>query len=174
MPISSPGSRAPIKKSHLKPGVDNRRSFLVNLSHAHSASRDAPNCPRLSSRSRSVTKKGDGNSAAGTQAIKAEQVISLVLGDPQVRQAGEQVEAAEMGLGMELRARLQLFQDRYEQALTDGDFTTLARTCPAKHGRWGRICVLDDGPETSMEEPHWGRNGEGQPIAWVGSAPDDW
>ncbi|RPK54220.1 hypothetical protein EES44_30390 [Streptomyces sp. ADI96-15] len=37
-----------------------------------------------------------------------------------------------------------------------------------------QICALPDGHETSMEEPHWGRNSEGQPIAWVGSAPDDW
>ncbi|MFE3144400.1 hypothetical protein [Streptomyces scopuliridis] len=22
--------------------------------------------------------------------------------------------------------------------------------------------------------PHWGHSSEGQPIAWVGSAPDDW
>ncbi|MER7050046.1 hypothetical protein [Streptomyces jumonjinensis] len=45
-------------------------------------------------------------------------------------------------------------------------------TSLGKHGRWGRVCVLDDGHE--MEEPHWGRTSEGQPIAWVGSAPDDW
>ncbi|MBV2353820.1 hypothetical protein KUM39_05510 [Streptomyces sp. J2-1] len=43
-----------------------------------------------------------------------------------------------------------------------------------KHGRWGRICVLPDVHKTSLEEPHWGRNSEGRPIAWVGSAPDDW
>ncbi|MFE9446341.1 hypothetical protein ACFYO2_47370 [Streptomyces sp. NPDC006602] len=40
--------------------------------------------------------------------------------------------------------------------------------------RWGRIRVLDDGHETLLEEPHWGHNSEGQPIAWVDSAPDDW
>ncbi|MCX4427024.1 hypothetical protein OG991_47385 [Streptomyces mirabilis] len=34
--------------------------------------------------------------------------------------------------------------------------------------------ALDDGHETSMEEPHWGHNSDGQPIAWVGSAPDVW
>ncbi|TKS96238.1 hypothetical protein E4U91_36610 [Streptomyces lasalocidi] len=28
-------------------------------------------------------------------------------------------------------------------------------TCPGKNGRWGRICVLPGGQETSMEEPHW-------------------
>lgn len=89
--------------------------------------------------------------------------------------AGGHVElAAETELGRELRARLQPFQDRYEQAVREGDAARLAGICPCKHGRWGRICVLDDGHETSMEEPHWGRNSEGQPIAWVGSAPDDW
>ncbi|WP_381802415.1 hypothetical protein [Streptomyces niveus] len=46
--------------------------------------------------------------------------------------------------------------------------------CLGKHGRWGRICVLPDGHETSMEEPHRGHNSEGRPIAWVGSAADDW
>ncbi|MEU3550628.1 hypothetical protein [Streptomyces longwoodensis] len=56
----------------------------------------------------------------------------------------------------------------------EGDADGLAGLCAGKHGRWGRICVLPDGHETSMEEPHWGRNSEGRPIAWVGSAPDDW
>ncbi|MEU9189423.1 hypothetical protein AB0D14_33760 [Streptomyces sp. NPDC048484] len=105
---------------------------------------------------------------------EAEKVISALMSDPGVREAGAQVEAAETELGMELCASLQPFQDRYDQAVRDGDVTRLAGICPGKHGRWGRICVLDDGHETSMEEPHWGRNSEGQPIAWVGSAPDDW
>ncbi|MZF88293.1 hypothetical protein [Streptomyces sp. SID5643] len=105
---------------------------------------------------------------------EAEQVISLVLADPQVQEAREQVKAAETQLGTELCARLQPYQDRYDQAVREGDVARLAGICPGKHGRWGRICVLDDGHETSMEEPHWGRNSEGQPIAWVGSAPDDW
>ncbi|MFH8993043.1 hypothetical protein [Streptomyces sp. NPDC017940] len=46
---------------------------------------------------------------------EAEKVISFVLSNPQVRQAREQVEAAEAQLGMELCARLQPFQDRYDQ-----------------------------------------------------------
>ncbi|OBQ52356.1 hypothetical protein A4U61_07270 [Streptomyces sp. H-KF8] len=97
-----------------------------------------------------------------------------VLGDPGVQAARERVEAAETELGLELRARLQPFQDRYDQAVAEGDADGLAGLCGGKHGRWGRICVLPDGHETSMEEPHWGRNSEGRPIAWVGSAPDDW
>jgi hypothetical protein len=105
---------------------------------------------------------------------EAEKVISALLSDPGVQEARAQVEASETELGMELCARLQPFQDRYDQAVRDGDAALLAGICPGKHSRWGRICVLDDGHETSMEEPHWGRNSEGRPIAWVGSAPDDW
>jgi hypothetical protein len=73
-----------------------------------------------------------------------------------------------------LCARLQPFQDRYEQAVREGDGARLAGILSGQAWPLGRICVLDDGHETSVEEPHWGRNGEGQPIAWVGSAPDDW
>ncbi|MGW6796639.1 hypothetical protein [Streptomyces chartreusis] len=61
-----------------------------------------------------------------------------------------------------------------DQTVAEGDAARLTGACGGKHGRWGRICVLPGGHETSMEEPHWGRNREGRPIAWVGSAPDDW
>ncbi|GGN61339.1 hypothetical protein GCM10012285_60130 [Streptomyces kronopolitis] len=105
---------------------------------------------------------------------EAEKVISFVLSDPRVQEVRAQVEAAETQIGRELCARLQPFQDRFEQAVRDGDAAVLAGICPGKHGRWGRICVLDDGHETSIEEPHWGYNSEGRPIAWVGSVPDDW
>lgn len=105
---------------------------------------------------------------------EAEDVFSAVLSDPGVREVRERMEASETELGLELCARLQPFQDRYDQAVAEGDTDGLAGLCGGKHGRWGRICVLPDGHETSMEEPHWGRNSEGRPIAWVGSAPDDW
>ncbi|MFE9068474.1 hypothetical protein [Streptomyces violaceusniger] len=101
---------------------------------------------------------------------EAEDVISAVLSDPGV----QETEAAETELGLELCAHLQPFQDRYDQAVRDGDAARLTAACAGKHGRWGRICVLPDGHETSMEEPHCCRNSEGRPIAWVGSAPDDW
>lgn len=104
---------------------------------------------------------------------EAEDVISFVLSDPRVQKVRARIEAAETQIGRELCARLQPFQDRYDQAVRDGNTARLTRICPGKHGRWGRICVLDDGHETSMEEPHWGHNSEGRPIAWVGSAPDD-
>lgn len=65
---------------------------------------------------------------------KAEKVISFVLSDPQVQQARARIEAAETQLGMELCARLQPFQDRYEQAVREGDAARLTRICPGKHG----------------------------------------
>ncbi|MGV9884780.1 hypothetical protein [Streptomyces sp. NPDC003006] len=105
---------------------------------------------------------------------EAEDVISAVLSDPGVQEARDRVEAAETELGMELSARLQPFQDRYDQAVTGGRRGTAHRGLRGQARPLGRICVLDDGHETSMEDPHRGRNSEGQPIAWVGSAPDDW
>ncbi|MFI1015775.1 hypothetical protein [Streptomyces sp. NPDC020965] len=95
-----------------------------------------------------------------------------MLSDPEVQEARAQVEAAGTEFGRELCARLQPFQDRYDQAVAEGDADGLAEVCAGRHGRWGRICGLDDGHE--MEEPHSGRTGEGRPVAWVGSAPDDW
>ncbi|MEU2226708.1 hypothetical protein [Streptomyces sp. NPDC018347] len=102
---------------------------------------------------------------------EAEKAVSPLLSDPGVQEARARVEAAETELGLELCARLQPLQDRYDQAVRDGDVAWHAGGCAAKHGRWGRICALPDRHETSMEEPHWGRNSEGRPIAWVGSAP---
>ncbi|MGX1540801.1 hypothetical protein ACWIGC_28210 [Streptomyces diastaticus] len=103
---------------------------------------------------------------------EAEKAISCLLSDPGVQEARAEVEATETQLGIELHARLQPFQDRHDQAVRDGDAALLAGLCAGKHGRWGRICVLPDGHE--LKESHWGRNSEGRPIAWVGSAPDHW
>ncbi|MER5886928.1 hypothetical protein ABT160_24155 [Streptomyces sp. NPDC001941] len=105
---------------------------------------------------------------------EAEKALAALLSDRGVQEARARVEGAERELGVELSARLQPFQDRYDQAVREGDASRLVGGCAGKHGRWGRICVLPDGHETSMDEPHWGRNREGQPIAWAGSAPDDW
>ncbi|MEV8116003.1 hypothetical protein AB0O69_14055 [Streptomyces xiamenensis] len=88
---------------------------------------------------------------------EAERVISAVLSDPQVQQARARIEAAESGLGTELSALLQLFQDHYEQAVRESDTAVLTGNCPGKHDRWGRICVLDNGHETAMKEPHRGQ-----------------
>lgn len=104
---------------------------------------------------------------------EAEAVFGAVLADPEVRRIGALVEAEETRSGVELRDEFQVFQDWYEQAVAEGDADRLTGLCAGKHGCWGRICVLPAGHETLMEEPHWGRNSEGRPIAWVGSAPDD-
>ncbi|WP_329027069.1 hypothetical protein [Streptomyces sp. NBC_00690] len=91
-----------------------------------------------------------------------------------MQQPRAQAEApAETQIGMKLCARLQPFQDPYDRARAPPR-RRLPGVCAGKHGRWGRSCALDDSNETSTEEPHWGRNSEGHPIAWVGSAPDDW
>ncbi|MFD9238465.1 hypothetical protein ACFWB3_24805 [[Kitasatospora] papulosa] len=58
--------------------------------------------------------------------------------------------------------------------MAEGDTARPGGVCAGKHGRWGRICVLPGGHETSMKEPPWGRTSEGRLIAGVGSAPDDW
>ncbi|MGV9580950.1 hypothetical protein ACWDRZ_30395 [Streptomyces sp. NPDC003509] len=82
---------------------------------------------------------------------------------------------SETELGMELCARLQPFQDRYDHMpWREGDAARPGGVCAGRHGRWGRICVLPGGHETSMKELHWGLTSEGRPIAGVGSAPDDW
>lgn len=60
---------------------------------------------------------------------EAEDVISAVLADPGVQAARERVEAAETELGLELCARLQPFQDRYDQAVAAGDADGLAGLC---------------------------------------------
>ncbi|MFJ9891599.1 hypothetical protein ACIQRW_37940 [Streptomyces sp. NPDC091287] len=73
--------------------------------------------------------------------------------------------------GRELRDDLQVFQDRYEIAVRTGDIAALTQVCTGKHGRWGRTCVQSAGHETRT--PHWGITPDGEPVAWIGSAPDD-
>ncbi|MFG2095757.1 hypothetical protein [Streptomyces sp. NPDC048612] len=72
-----------------------------------------------------------------------------MLSDPQAQEVREWRDAAEPQLGTKLCGRLQPFQDRDEQAVREGDAARLTWVCPGRHGRWGRICVLDEGHETS-------------------------
>ncbi|MDO0939277.1 hypothetical protein QQY66_49125 [Streptomyces sp. DG2A-72] len=102
---------------------------------------------------------------------EAETAITAIMSDPEVRRLGEEVRQEETRLGLELRPRLQPLQDQYDRAVREGNIDALTRTCHGKHGRWGRICVLAAGHESV--ELHWGITAEGQPVAWVGSAPDD-
>ncbi|MGW5336220.1 hypothetical protein [Streptomyces bauhiniae] len=101
----------------------------------------------------------------------AETALAAVLADPEIRRLGEEIDRAEALLGEELRAHCQPYRDRYDRAVREADLDTLTRTCDGKHGRWGRICALDTGHESTA--PHWGTTAEGRPVAWLGSAPDD-
>ncbi|MFH8687473.1 hypothetical protein ACH4EC_11450 [Streptomyces anulatus] len=67
-------------------------------------------------------------------------------------EASALIQAAKTELGRESRARLQPFQDHYNQAVRNGDTAQLTEVCTGKNGRWERVCVLDDGYETSMIE----------------------
>ncbi|MFF3558326.1 hypothetical protein ACFYXL_33490 [Streptomyces tsukubensis] len=67
---------------------------------------------------------------------EAEDVISTVLSAPGVQAARERVEAAETELGLELCARLQPFQDRYDQACGGG------RRGRARRALWGQARAL--------------------------------
>ncbi|MFE1782425.1 hypothetical protein ACFW9F_07495 [Streptomyces sp. NPDC059506] len=91
---------------------------------------------------------------------EAEDVISAVLSDPGVQEARARVEAAETKLGMELCARLLPFQDRYDQAVAEGDAARLTEVCAGKHGRWGadlragrRSRDLDGGTALGPQQP---------------------
>ncbi|MEF9902074.1 hypothetical protein ABZ669_13385 [Streptomyces hirsutus] len=98
---------------------------------------------------------------------EAEDVISALLSDPGVREARARVEAAETDLGIELRARLQAFQDRYEQAVTEGDADRLTEVCAGKHGSAKPLPVRGGGREwlrgrpglVAMPRSRWGCSG---------------
>jgi hypothetical protein len=96
--------------------------------------------------------------------------ITTVLADPEVQRLRDLIDQEEQSAGRELRDRFQVFADRRDQAVRDGDLDTLTRICPAKHGRWGRACVLTTGHDDTA--PHWGITPTG-PLAWLGTAPDD-
>ncbi|MCX4681619.1 hypothetical protein OG413_41190 [Streptomyces sp. NBC_01433] len=107
----------------------------------------------------------------GATRQKAETVIQTLLGDREIRRLGEEIRLEEIRLGLQLRPKYQALQDRHDQAVRDLNHVPLPQACFGKHGRWGHICVLNAGHETV--DPHWGINNEGQPVAWVGSAPED-
>ncbi|MCZ1012104.1 hypothetical protein [Streptomyces lydicus] len=81
--------------------------------------------------------------------------------------------AEELRAGAELQHRFTTYADRYRQAVDSGDVEVLARTCPDKHGRWGRACLLDADHDAATSGLHWGLTPSGDPIAWVGSALDN-
>ncbi|MFH8670342.1 hypothetical protein ACH4F3_36565 [Streptomyces anulatus] len=81
------------------------------------------------------------------------------------------IQEEESRAGRELRDELQVFQDQYEIAVRTEDIAALTRVCSGKHGRWGRICTQSAGHEART--PHWGNTPDGDPVAWIASAPDD-
>ncbi|MFJ8941067.1 hypothetical protein ACIRL0_36030 [Streptomyces sp. NPDC102365] len=102
---------------------------------------------------------------------ETETALNAVMSDPKVQRLRQEIEELEASMVRELSPILWRFQERYDRAVQGADASLLSRSCPGKHGRWGRICVLDIGHEA--EYPHLGTNAEGQPVAWVGTAPDD-
>ncbi|RNG30451.1 hypothetical protein [Streptomyces botrytidirepellens] len=69
-------------------------------------------------------------------AFWAEKAISIVLADPQVQRVRAQIQEAETRFGLELRARLQPFQDRYDQAVRD--VVTVQKGPEVQCGCWAR------------------------------------
>ncbi|MDG9687792.1 hypothetical protein QC334_34555 [Streptomyces sp. DH18] len=98
----------------------------------------------------------------------AENVLSAVLSDPGVREAWDRLKAAETELGRELYGHLQPFQDQLRTGRGGGRRDRARR---ALRGQARPLGPVPDGHETSMEEPHWGRNSEGRPIAWGAAHP---
>ena len=100
-----------------------------------------------------------------------ETALNAVISDPAVQRLKDEINQLESSLAQELSPKLRRSQERYDRAVREGDYDLLIRRCPGKHGRWGRICVLDVGHEA--EYPHLGTTLDGEPVAWVGTAPDD-
>jgi hypothetical protein len=102
---------------------------------------------------------------------ETETALNAVMSDPEVQRLKEKIEELEASLARDLGPTLRRFEERYDRAVQDANLDVLSRSCPGKHGRWGRICVLDAGHQA--EYPRLGTNPEGQPVASVGSAPDE-
>lgn len=101
---------------------------------------------------------------------EAEEFLTMLLDDPRARESREELEKEELRGGEEMAGRFPHLRERYDTAERSGDVDVLARICPGKHGRWGRICLLDQ--DHDGIEPHWGYTPDGVPVAWIGSAPD--
>ncbi|WP_221360892.1 hypothetical protein [Streptomyces beigongshangae] len=102
---------------------------------------------------------------------ETETALHAVMSAPEVQRLRQEIDELEASMARELRPMLRRLQERYDRAVEEADLDVLIRSCPGKHGRWGRICVLDVGHEAQY--PHLGTNSEGQPVAWVGTTPDD-
>ncbi|MEU9405499.1 hypothetical protein ACGF5O_44910 [Streptomyces sp. NPDC048291] len=102
---------------------------------------------------------------------ETEKALNALMSDPEIQRLKQEIEELEDSMARELSPMIRRFQERRDQAVRDADLDLLRRSCPGKHGRWGRICVLDAGHEAQY--PHLGTDPEGQPVAWVGTTPDD-
>jgi hypothetical protein len=102
---------------------------------------------------------------------EADARFTIVLSDPEVQRISEAIREEEPRLGALLSEAYQPLVERWERASREGDIEILSGICPGKHGRHGRICLLNAGHDD--RGPHWGLTAEGQPVAWVGTAPDD-
>lgn len=105
-----------------------------------------------------------------TTSPDTETVIHQLINDETIRDLAEEIRLEELRLGLQLRPQYQALYERGAQAVRGLNHAVLHK-CSGKHGRWGRICVLDASHDAA--DMHWGINAAGQPIAWIGSAPDD-
>ncbi|MGW6650558.1 hypothetical protein ACWGA4_12150 [Streptomyces rubiginosohelvolus] len=113
-------------------------------------------------RGRAVPRARAGEQPAARQ--EAEILAAALLADPEVHAIGDLLDREEFRSGAELRDELQVFQDRYDQAVRADDVTVLSRLCRETNSRWGHVCVLAIGHEERV--PHWGTTPEG-PAAWL-------
>ncbi|MEU5370567.1 hypothetical protein ABZ362_16560 [Streptomyces sp. NPDC005951] len=111
---------------------------------------------------RAVPRARVGEQPAARQ--EAEILAAALLADPEVHAIGDLLDREEFRSGAELRDELQVFQDRYDQAVRADDVAVLSRLCRETNGRWGHVCVLTIGHEERV--PHWGTTPEG-PAAWL-------
>lgn len=92
---------------------------------------------------------------------ETETALNAVMSDSEVQGLKEEDEALEASLARKLAPMLRHYQERYDRAVQYADLGLLSRSCPGKHGRWGRICVLDAGHEAGS--PTWGPTLKGSP-----------